>query len=340
MRICHWVTFPKDDRVSGLTRSVKEILEAELELGIDAGVCGHKNPEGGEEIRLWRRSVKSKPWSWALEADANVISATPSLEMFKKLRGTILFLHAIPFHSFLKEMTERKPSMSAIYAMLRMCDTAVCWSTFEAEYYRLLSEKPVHVVTRCIDLDHWSPGEGMKFIWHPTVVNMEVGRVMKLPFTLLFAANLAQRRIPNLKLEMFALRPDQQGMWDILVAKLNLEIIVENMVYAMWTDPREVYRGADILVSPTWWGLTSRVAVEAMACGCPTLIIEGQDDKPASAKCFDSPQSMSEAIVNLWERMKEDPEGERRRARRIAEESYDVKETAKEIVEIAKKLAS
>jgi glycosyltransferase involved in cell wall biosynthesis len=344
MKICHFVSLDKKPEkgpapVSGLSRSVRELLEAELEMGVDAGFCDYEKEEGGEEVKLWRRTVQSKPWSWALDADANMMSAIPDMAIFQRLPHPIMFLHAIPFYCFTREAEKQGVSMTLNYAMLRQCEAAVCWSGYEAEYYRLLSEKPVHVLTRGVDLDYWSPQKGQEFRWHPSVTAMDVGyRFMKQPFTLLFAAKLAQRRLPRLKLNLFGLEPKTQATWDTLVAKLNMEIIVENMVFGLWPEPREIYCGSDILVSPTQWGLASRVAAEALACGCPMILLEGQEDKPASAKCQDSPGSMADAIVSLWERIEADPEGERKKARQIAEEHYGVKQTVRELIKIVEGL--
>lgn len=346
MKICHFVSLPKKEElekglpgVSGLTRSIRELLEAELEAGVDAGVCNYQNEPGGDAVKLWGQTVQSKPWSWALDADANVMSAIPPLGLFQRLPRKVALLHAIPFYCFMKEAGGRGASMTAVYTLLRKCEAALCWSEYEAEYYRLLSEKPVHVLTRGVDLEYWSPQKGQKFRWHPCAVGMDVGRMMlKQPFTLLFAVKQAQRRIPQLKLNLFALEKEKQAVWDFLVAKLNMEIIVENMVFGLWPEPREIYNGADMLVSPAQWGLVSRVAAEALACGCPTILLEGQDDKPASAKCFDSPLSMSDAIVDLWERIESDPKGEKRKARQIAETHYNIKNTASELVELIKEL--
>jgi len=346
MKICHFVSLPTKEElekgpagVSGLTRSIRELLEAELELGVDAGFCNYNKEEGGDEVELWRRTVQSKPWSWALDADANVMSAMPDPDIFQRLPHRIYFLHAIPFYCFMREAEGKGHSMSLNYAMLRACEAAICWSEYEAEYYRLLTDKPVHAVTRGVDLEYWRPTKGQTFRWRPAVVSMDVAtRFMKQPFTLLFAVKLAQRSIPRLKVNLFALDPPMQAVWDFLVAKLNMEIIVENMVLGMYPEPEAVYNGADILVSPTQWGLASRVAAEALACGCPTILLEGQDDKPASAKCFDSPQSMADAIINLWERIEADPKGERRKAREIAENSYNVRDTAEELMQIVREL--
>jgi len=345
MKLCHFVSLPKEEdrdkgfRVSGLTRSIREILEAELELGVDAGFCNYQNEAGGDEVRLWRRTVQSKPWSWALDADANIMSAIPDVEIFQRLPHRIAFLHAIPFYCFIREGWEKSAGMTSVYSLLRECEEAVCWSNYEAEYYRLLSDKPVHAVTRGVDLEYWRPTKGQEFRWHPCVVYMDISkRFMKQPFTLMFAAKLAQRKIPRLKLNLFALEQRMQSMWTMLLAKLNMEIIVENMVLGLWPEPREMYNGADILVSPTQWGLASRVAAEALACGCPTILLEGQEDKPASAKCLDRPSSMADAIVNLWERIQANPKAERARARKIAEDHYDVRQTAQDLIEIVKAL--
>ncbi|GAG58003.1 unnamed protein product, partial [marine sediment metagenome] len=252
----------------------------------------------------------------------------------------ISFLHAIPFYCFMREAEGKSHSMSLNYAMLRECEEAICWSEYEASYFRLLSNKPVHAVTRGVDLEYWKPQKGQPFKWHPAIIEMDVATrfMIKQPFTLLFAVKLAQKRIPRLKLNLFALDSKKQASWDFLLAKLDLEIIVENMVFGMWQEPKMIYNGADILVSPTQWGLASRVAAEAMACGCPTILLEGQDDKPASAKCFDSPQSMADAIINLWERIDADPKGERRKARELAETSYNVRDTAEELIQIVREL--
>lgn len=339
MKIAHFCTLPSG-KISGMTNSVKEICEAELELGVEAGIIDPLNREGGGEVQLRRRKIKVQPWSWALDKECvSFISSSPS-DVFYQLPHKVYLIHGMPQFSFIKQMLTTESSMDASIGLIRECDVSVCWSNFEAEYWRTMyPEKPIHVANHGIDLQYWCPAEPKtKFKWHPTVVHADVTRIVKLPFTLLFATKLAQKKIPLLKLNLLSIDPKQQTMWMMMIAKLNLELIVENMVVGLIDDPRDIFRAADIFVSSSQHGLMSRVSIEALACGTPVIVYEGQKDSYSSMKCRESPKNLSGAMVRLWNKMKDDPEKTREEARKTAEEHYDVKETAKQFIRIAEGL--
>lgn len=339
MKIAHFCTF-RTGKVSGMTNSVKEICEAEIELGVDAGICDPLKREGEGEVQLRRRKVDIKPWSWALDKECvTFISSSPS-DVFYELPHRVYILHGMPQFAFIKQLLTGESSMDTSIAMIRECDASICWSNFEGEYWRAMyPEESIHVVNHGVDLEYWCPDEPEKpFRWHPTVVHADVTRIVKLPFTLLFATKLAQRRIPLLKLNLLSIDPKQQTMWMMMIAKLDLELIVENMLLGLLVDPREIFRAADIFVSSCQHGLMSRVSIEALACGTPVIVFEGLKDSYATMKCKDSPSSISRAMVKLWSKMKSDPERIREQARQTAEKHYDVQETAQEFIRIAEGL--
>ena len=105
--------------------------------------------------------------------------------------------------------------------------------------------------------------------------------------------------------------------------------------------PEHWYRGGDIYISPVVVGEPSRSYQEALACGCPTISWNTDNFNDTHsfryAKPF-SPTDMADQIESLWNEMKEDPKLVRKKAREIAEEHYDMREMAAQVIDIARKV--
>lgn len=323
-----------------MTNSVLELCEAELELGVEAAICDPKNRSGGSKVKFRRRTVQTQPWRYASQKDVVNAFSSESPPCFRKLKHTVFMAHGTPEYCFLVEVVKGTPALTTSIGLIREYDATVCWTPFEAEYWQIIyPDKPIYALTHGVDLQYWSPAEPeTPFKSHPTVVSADVGRLGKLPFTLLFAVKKAQEKLSELKLNLMGIFKDQQATMLLLIHKLNLELDIPVMVVGLLPNIREVYRAADMVFSCAENGLMSRVAIEALACGCPTIVLEGQSCLAATTKCKNNIGSMADAIVKLWSVIKEDPEKARTDARRLAEEHYDVKETAKQFIHIAEGL--
>lgn len=343
LRIIHWANDLVSPSISGLKTTVRELVEAELEMGIDSGICDPLFPEGGAEVQLRRRKVALHPWTWALEKGDGVSffsSLMPTC--FYELPHRVQVNHAMPefvmWHQ-LHPQIANSMTIALNYALL--CEATICWSRREAQFWRNIDHARVECVERGCDLRFWNPsGDRFDFIFHPQVGFLEVMRgSVKSPLTFLFAVKEAQRRVRTLRAQFGNIDPSQDAAtWMMLITKLNLDLVVEDFIVGVHPEPWKFYRALDLLVCPVHGGHISRVGVEALACGCPVILLEGSDEKAASAKCRDSPDEMAAAILGLWDRIKEDPQAVRAEARKIAESNYDIRITARKFIQVAEEL--
>ena len=293
------------------------------------------------DIPLRRKNIKTKPWSWAMEEPDTVnFLSTGLFECFGELEHKVWIMHGVPIYCLHIEMFERKNALLTTWSMAKECDHAVCWSKQSAEYWRTLVPN-VEYVERGVDLDFWKP-EGDKFErrFHPQVTMLEIGRIIKLPFTYLFALKYARERksMRNLRANVGCIDVKFQLLWFSILTKLDLEPYVQDFIIGVHPEPWKYFRSSDMVVSPVQGGLMSRVAVEALACGSPVIMLEGCKEKKATVKCMDDPLSMADAMEKVWGMMENNPEGTRKKARRLAEKHYDVKDTAHKFLKIAEKL--
>lgn len=322
--------------------SNREILEAELDLGYDAGFCNPYEPEGGREIPLRRKTVNVKPHSWATEEPDTVNFMSASyFKGFYDLKNTVFVVHGMPLYCLHYEMLKGKNALTAAWTMLRECDYGVAWSEAEAEYWRILGHE-VEAVERGVDLEFWTPEDATvnKSRFRPSVLFLELNRMVKLPFTFMFALAEASKRdsLRYIYANLGCLERKHQLLWYGLMVTLNLELRIRDFIVGLHPEPWKYYRGADMIVSAVQGGLMSRVGVEALACGCPAIILEGVREKVATLKCRDTPLSMADAMETLWSMTEADPEGVRIKARALAVKHYDVKETARRFMAIGEKM--
>lgn len=345
MRIIHWCNFPHPTALSGMLNSVREMVEAELEMGIEAGICDSStldDKKGGKALPLRRTTIETKPWDWALEREDSVsILSTGFHEVFYKLPHKITILHGMPWYCMFVELFQGMNAMGTSLNLPLESDYTVCWSKLEAEYWNSLVPGKVEAIERGVDLEFWKPeGDKWERRYHPQVLFLEVHRPVKWPLTFLFAAKYAQQRpgMENMRIQFGCVEQRQQVQWMSLITKLNLDRVVEDYIVGVHLTPWKYYRSSDMLVSPCHQGLLSRCGVEALACGCPTIMLEGAEDKIATQKCGDTPLSMADAMEKVWNKVQDNPERERKRARKIAETNYDVKDTVKKFMKLAEKL--
>ncbi|GAI93399.1 unnamed protein product [marine sediment metagenome] len=116
------------------------------------------------------------------------------------------------------------------------------------------------------------------------------------------------------------------------ICKLNIDKIVENFGIGMLADPSQMYRSVDMLLESDPCGDMTGTAAEAMASGCPVILTEGEEH--ANMKCRNSPGDIADAVVQLWNRMKDKPELEKKKAREIAVKYYNIENTIKGMLKL------
>ena len=328
--------------ISGLFTSVREIVEAELELGFDAGICDPLHPEGGVEIPLRRKTIKTFSTESARE-DPDTVNflSTGFFEGWYDLPNKVSILHGMPIHCIHVEMFEGRSAMETSINLAKMSDHAVCWDRQSLEFWKCFTPN-VEYVERGCDLEFWTPGEKPESRFRPIITYLEVQRPVKLPLTFLFAMKYAQKKsgMRDLRFHFGGVESRRQIMWMQVINKLDLDAVLGEYIIGMHTEPWLYYRSSDLMVSPCHGGLLSRVGVEALASGCPVVMLEGSKEKKATIKCKDTPLSMAKAIEKVWKRVQKDPDKVKAEARAIAEEHYDVKDTARRFIEIAEDIVA
>ena len=329
MKVAHWLHVAG---VSGLKASALSFFIKERDLGFETGICSpdEKYREGGERLDLGRAgSTVLKPWSWAMAEDAVNLFHQDLPSVVGKLRNRVFPAHGNPLYCYYSHYLENDDALGFSLHIAELCDLTLVWNRMHIQYWsEFIPKEKIRFVRSGVDLDLWNPeGQKSEFRRHPTLLYADAVRTgsipLKNPFNTLIALKKVAREIPTTRLQLLNVPPKKQVFWAWLVGRLHVESIVENFLVGVASNMDRIYRGVDILVHPIQGGSISSVGCEALACGLPTIILEGEEDTHASMKCRNDPDSIAEAILSLWDRIQRDPEGERIRARRIAEEHYD-----------------
>lgn len=339
MKLTHWfqASLAAPGGVSGMITSTRELIEAEI--GIlgpqNVSLCSTDQREGGQPFKLVRMSIATTPWNVAL-ADQDTVNVVHTYMPYTlhDMKRMVFLAHGSPEYCWWDELLKISKNWWQITTLLGKCEAAVCWFKRDAEFWSELTDVKVHPIRRGVDLGYWSPGERRDPLLHPFLLYADAVRMIKLPFSLLFGVKKAQRVLPYIYLRLMLGDPEAYLPWTNLVTRLNMEHYIP-FGLGLVNDPRPLYLEADIGVSPVFWGLVSRVAVEMMACGDPVICFEGGNDDPVyGARVKDSPEGIASGIIRVWDRLFSDPQGEREKARRVAVKEYDIRNTAKSIIKV------
>ena len=210
----------------------------------------------------------------------------------------------------------------------------------------------VITVYNCVDFDNFSPGPAMPRA-DKNRLRLVVAakfRALKNPVLLMEALGLARKKEPsmNISLDWYGLLPDSSSPTeDIFAYNKVIEDIDKNSLQdCVKLQPAilsiaDVYRGADAVMSPSFYEGLSNVVCEAMACGRPILMSSVSDAgnqvhdgyngymfNPASA------EDMADAIVRFAHLPKSEKEAMGERSREMAEAMFDPRIVAGKYAEI------
>ena len=337
MKIVHWIAY-REKSISGLHSFATSLYLKMLQMGYDT-VLASTNMRDGGEVKLGKYGIhKVIPWS-EVEGDDHInILHTDKPPCLKRLRNTVFPTHGSPFYVFMDDYIKADGSTAIIAELIDRCDLVISWNKKYIQYWVELTDNPgkIKYVRGGVDVNRFTmEGDHIDFGFHPVVGYCDAIRPgIKQPFNLLFAMKKVAREIDTVKLELFGLPHDKSYYWYYLFGRLKLDTVVDKVVIGMYPEISKFYRGLDLLVHPVSGGTVTSVGAEAMACGCPVIALEGDDEYPAMMKCKDEPDSMAEAIMKLWEAIESDRESIRKKARELAEKYYNIENTVKELVKI------
>jgi glycosyltransferase involved in cell wall biosynthesis len=198
------------------------------------------------------------------------------------------------------------------------------------------SQKPIHFVRFCVDLDFYKPGPASKHHGPATIwsCGLDVGRDFE---TLINA-------LDGLPVQLNIKAP--QRVQEEFVDRKNLQF--EDR-YLAPEEFRDRYRTAEIVVvstksTPNASGVTS--LMEALACGCATIVTENpgiQDYIPGDEAAITVPIGDHQAIREAVELLLAQPERAallRQNARRFAEQSFSQEAHHRRMAEVIKETIS
>lgn len=356
LRICHWNLW--GPRHSGMYETVRELIAAENQIeGVLAGMCvvptetatqREKNAhlQGGFVDPL-HPEMRTQSWGWAYKrADIHVIHYSFDLRL-GRLKPKVFMAHGTP--EAVIESAVRNPANKNMLAGAQWIDkfeATIVTSSRAKQFWEVFdsSGKKVHQVNKGIDLEWWQrSGTITDLPGKPSVLYGEVWRGIKHPTLLFYAVNEIYKRNKEVQLNAWSMGTARK-FWEQFIMQAGFQdLIGRGRIYEVQDYPEHLYSRGDVLVSPVSAGDLSRVAQEAMACGCPVVSWDtdpwGENYPYKTVKSFDI-MDMASKIEETYEEILDDPEGVRKKCRAIAEKYFDINEEAKSIVDILRKVVA
>ncbi|MCP4566811.1 MAG: glycosyltransferase [FCB group bacterium] len=278
MKVAHFSRFAPN--LSGQYGTVKDLIKAEREQGIDARLIAVTSSPG---VEFTHAKIYTDEWlttekmEWAEEADVLVRHVlVPQKYMYSGKQPKVMCLHGRPENSFLLGVYTPNDVYRTIYSERDVWDSFVSfWDEHIFHWSRLLDKSKLHYVPAMCDLEKFRP-EGPKRDFgensgSPNIVIVDQWREDTTPYNVLHAALLFQEKYcPTAKVHVYGIRKNDAVMnmtkWlDEGGGFGDRKGTISKMV--------ETYRAADMVVTPHV--IATRVIREAMACGTP--IVAGGD---------------------------------------------------------------
>jgi glycosyltransferase involved in cell wall biosynthesis len=105
--------------------------------------------------------------------------------------------------------------------------------------------------------------------------------------------------------------------------------------------PEQWYRGVHEMICPSIYGEPSRVQFEAQACGCPVVTWGSDPYGDSYANLFAKPfdvADLAECLAKLYDQIRANPLKVHEETRMIAEQHFDMKRMAAQVVAILRKV--
>lgn len=374
MRIAHFNAFTPNKQ--GMYETIKELCVAQNKLGLDTGIFDPEHPKGG--LKDGTFEAKSEDWAREADIymihsilperffgkrptlffahgmpeallhdemaydgvcgyrlhDNRAITAktsNPKQEQIFLCREELKFIKEAPLTTWLHYL-----SQPWCHGMVTF------WPRHQPIWKLFVPDKICEYVPGGIDLDRYSMFgkngqqlEKERFSGSPTFLYADMWRYMKNPFFTFLAFKEVVKAHPNATYNGIACPTGQVMMWQLIIKTLGLTKNIPSPPITYHRAMERLYRGNDALISPVLD--TSRVAKEAMSCGMPVL--SKYFDFKWRLPADDDIERTANAILNFVDDWYADKEGIRVRARKYAEEHFDINNSAKGMVKIYDKMA-
>jgi glycosyltransferase involved in cell wall biosynthesis len=330
---------------SGMFETVKELTCAINEIpGAYAGIVDPNDPAGGKADGF----ITTQSHAWAIDQATIHCSSYFMTGYACEQRPRVQLIHGTPEACY--EGEKDSGSFSAVVGGLENLDGSIVFNKRQYEFWKTFDQRGVlHCVPKGIDLDRFKPnGKRVAVKGSPIIGMGEImrGGGVKVPLIPYWAINEYYKTNEKVKLYHWGVDSGpEKCIMEMMMYKARYDkFIGEYKLRGFQEFPEDWMRAVDMVLSPSLYGDPSRVNCEAMACGCPVLDFDSSfryDDSHAymHARSLDA-ISMAECIAKIYDRIRANKEAVRNECRQIAEQHYDIRETAQQVVAILRKVQS
>lgn len=288
MRVAHFTRYAP--RRSGLYETSREMVEAEMKLGLDAFLVdtAYVNNEGPKmTTRIFDRGVEVIPVEDAADADIYVLhSVIPDELRYKK--PTIVILHGAPEYVFYSEVMEHEKGDRGFSTLLgydkekNIPAFVTLWKRHVPYWQSIFGENKVMYVPSGVNTGTFTPdGETEKFSkpgtpnigyadsWRPTF--------FQGPFRVIQGVREYWKKNPNAKLQLFGTPSGQKRdiVWDRYILAVRRQGDFLGDLFEIRADMDRAFRSLDVLVTTNID--ESRIVKEALCCGTLVVAPSGAD---------------------------------------------------------------
>lgn len=327
MKILHLSNFAP--RRSGLYECAKDQIKYERKLGHDSQMAIYEieNPPDHWEDG----DLKPVSWDWAEQADLYIIHrGLPEKIKVKWPKKTIMVIHGTSEFLLLEEVFTKaqKTPFNTHINLISSCDASVAVNEHDYNIYKIYDrDNKLSLIHDAIDMDKFSiDGYKHDYMKHPQILFADSLRVNKNPAHILWAMPEIVKKIPLARLSILGLNLETILTWRNLILRSPnriLEVYTENIQLEV-TEIRPYMRGADILYNGNMSGISSRVEMEAMACGCQIISYAGKFTQwhPEIYNIKD----IANKVIDCWEYIQQNPTEAKKEMRKYALENFSMKQ--------------
>ena len=324
----------------GQYHTVKDLVLAERAKGINAGFVQCTVDSKGQ--------VKSQPEGkdgelvihndrWGMDADIIVRHTCIPQYIEHSGKPIIMCLHGRPESTYMLEFLD----VMAVFNLVTMkankgrnYEAAVYfWEEYRDIWETYMPKDKLHFVPAMVDLNKFTPeGKKLDFAkWsgRPNIVVADKFRHDITPFNVMQAAAKFQKEYcPEAKLHCFGLPPAKKS--NVLIQGLQKQGVM-GKAHTNVTNLDEVYRGADMLITPHV--IATRIIREALASGLPIVAGTGCKYTPFTGDSRDV-GGFAKAIKGCWDVMKNTNGLLRASARKTAVDNFSAEKAADGMIKV------
>ena len=344
MKIAHFSVFSPN--LSGMYATVADMIRAERMQGIDAEFVDYDTDSKGHvysKVGLVDNDIVSMSPEWAYKNADILVRHSMIVEPIARIGIPIIMaMHGRPEYSFMLEHYNQSPVMSIMcnHEMdLKYAAYISFWKEHQLFWSLMMPKRTITYIPTVVDLKKYNP-DGEKFSFekwggNPNILIADLWREDITPFNAVTATALFREKyVQDAKVHIFGLPPAGKGFVTQYAERLRAAGVVgeANIIVPFMA---QVYRGADILVTPH--KIATRVIRESLASGLPVVAGSGC---PYTAYTADvnNPDAFAHQINRCWTALKINRKELKNTARKTAEKEFGYENMGKAMLKLCSEI--